>query len=112
MKDDNDELDAEMEELFTPTPKKFLQTKEQKQLNAREEESRQARREIALKKVREKKQAHEERRNQLKKQRAHYDKLSAEPKSHIIRHAHLDSIASLEKADPIAFRLCRGSGDA
>ena len=66
--DDNDELDAEMEELFTRTPKKFLQTKEQKQLNAREEESRQARRETALKKIWEKKQAHEERRNRLKKQ--------------------------------------------
>jgi hypothetical protein len=98
--------DRETEEVLAPTPKNSLQTKEQKDSSGREEKSKQTRRENAPKKGQDRKQASEQYRNSSRKPRqASYDNLPAELKLHIMRHTHLDDIASLTQADHVAHSL-------
>lgn len=79
-------------------------------MNAREEESGQARRETALKKIREKEQAHEVRRNRLKKQRAYYDKLPAELKLHTLYAIlTLTALRAWKKQTPLPSNCAEGA---
>ena len=95
-----------MEEMLAPTPKNSLQTKEQKDSSGREEKSKQTKRENALKKRQDWKQASKKYRNASRGPRqARYDSLPAELKLHKMRHTHLNDIVSMTQADHVAHSL-------